>query len=127
MGYDASADRLRITEAVEKAPSVFDTRPWVLRFPAADRVELRLPGLGDLDHAQAREYTISCGAALFNLRLAIRVAGHELAVWVLPDPRHDSTLLALSAITLLSRGVAHVIDQALVWSCFTGRAPFLSW
>jgi NTP pyrophosphatase (non-canonical NTP hydrolase) len=33
----------------------------------------------------------------------------------------------VSAITLLSRGVAHVIDQALVWSCSTGCSPFLSW
>jgi hypothetical protein len=36
-------------------------------------------------------------------------------------------LLPVSALTLLTRGVAHVIDQVLVLSCFTGRAPFLSW
>src|SRR5450755_1962165 len=33
----------------------------------------------------------------------------------------------LSAITLLSRGVAHVIDQVLVWFCSTGWSPCLSW
>ena len=38
--------------------------------------------------ARAREYVISCGAALFNLRLAIRMAGHDLVSWLLPDPAH---------------------------------------
>jgi hypothetical protein len=33
----------------------------------------------------------------------------------------------LSAVTLLSRGVAHVIDQALAWFCSTGWSPWLSW
>jgi len=33
----------------------------------------------------------------------------------------------LSAVTLLSRGVAHVIDQGLAWFCSTGWPPFLSW
>ena len=127
MSYDPSADRLRITEAVEKAPSVFNTRPWVLRFPAADRIELRLPDLGDLDHAQAREYTISCGAALFNLRLAIRVAGRELAVWELPDPEHDSTLLA-SVEVMTGRIKKPTIEQQelyeAIWHRHTNRSPY---
>ena len=42
----------------------------------------------------AREFAISCGAALFNLRLAIRVAGHDLNVWLLPERTPGSTRLA---------------------------------
>ncbi len=42
----------------------------------------------------AREFAISCGAALYNLRLAIRVAGHDLAVRLPPHPLRDPTLLA---------------------------------
>jgi len=38
-----------------------------------------------LARARARNYVISCGAALFNLRLAIRVLGHNTAVELLPD------------------------------------------
>jgi predicted RecB family nuclease len=34
---------------------------------------------------------------------------------------------SVSTVTLLSRGVAHVIDQVLVWFCFTVLAPSLSW
>jgi hypothetical protein len=33
----------------------------------------------------------------------------------------------VSSLTLLSRGVAHVIDQGLAWSCSTGWSPFLWW
>ncbi len=127
MGYDPSADIVRIAGAVEKAPSVFNTRPWVLRFPAADRIELRLPNLGGLDHAQVREYTISCGAALFNLRLAIRVAGHDLAVWELPDPTHDSTLLA-SVEIMTGRIKKPTIDEQelyeAIWHRHTNRSPY---
>jgi 8-oxo-dGTP diphosphatase len=36
-------------------------------------------------------------------------------------------LVRLSAITLLRRGVAHVIDQALAWFCSTGWPRWLSW
>jgi hypothetical protein len=32
--------------------------------------------------------------ALFNLRLAFRVMGHDVAVWLIPDEASDSSLLA---------------------------------
>jgi hypothetical protein len=38
-----------------------------------------------------------------------------------------AALVEVSAITLLSRGVAHVIDQVLVWFCSTGFPSCLSW
>ena len=102
----------RIAEAVQKAPSAFNVQPWSLRICADDRIELRA-NLGQHDKVNrgrwdrwlnskgtnypdplAREFAISCGAALFNLRLAIRVAGHDLSVHLLPDLERDSTLLA---------------------------------
>jgi hypothetical protein len=46
--------------------------------------------------------------------------GHYAASWRATAARTVSTL------TLLSRGVAHVIDQGLVWSCFTWWCPLLS-
>ena len=33
----------------------------------------------------------------------------------------------VSTVTLLSRGVGHVIDQGLAWFCSTGWPPSLSW
>src|SRR5450756_81263 len=40
----------------------------------------------------AREVVISCGAALYNLRLAIAVAGRSPSVWLLPGPDRESGL-----------------------------------
>jgi len=37
---------------------------------------------------------ISCGAALFNLRLAIRVTGHDPVVWLLPDQTASASVCA---------------------------------
>lgn len=84
----------QLREAVDRAPSIFNQRPWELELTADDRVELysvpndALAGAGLL-----REAVISCGAALYNLRLAIRVAGRRPSVWLLPGLDQDSGLL----------------------------------
>jgi hypothetical protein len=136
--YDLPPDIERIVHDVQRAPSIFNTRPWWFQFRPPDRIELWLRDLGERDgagrarardgaararprdgaararprdgaararprdavaRARAREYVISCGAALFNLRLAIRWAGHDLHVWPFPDPAyadpmHPPALLA---------------------------------
>lgn len=68
-----------------RAPSVHNTQPWRFRVgPSAielycdPRRKLRTDPLG-------REMTISCGAALFGLRLAVRSLGYVPAVELLPD------------------------------------------
>ena len=121
MSYDLPPDIERIVRDVQRAPSIFNTRPWWFQFRPPDHIELWLSAnLGERDgaarararggaararardnvaRARAREYVISCGAALFNLRLAIRMAGHDLVVWQLPDPAyadpmHPPALLA---------------------------------
>ena len=94
----------RIIRAAQRAPSVYNTQPWSFWITADDRIELRAnmgatrngdPGRWlRITDPSARELVISCGAALFNLRMAIRVTGHDLAVWELPDPEDDPALLA---------------------------------
>ena len=78
-----------------RAPSVHNTQPW--RFRAGPHgLELRADHgrkLAQTDPA-GREALISCGAALFGLRLAIREIGYLPAVRLLPDPARPS-LLAL--------------------------------
>ena len=129
MGYNPSADIVRIAAAVEKAPSVFNTRPWKFWFASPDRIELRWPaGLDGLDLARAREYTISCGAALLNLRLAIRVAGHDLAVWLMPDPDHDPALVAsvevlTERLKSPTRGEQELYEA--IWQRHTNRSPYI--
>jgi len=76
------------------APSIYNTQPW--RFKITDRaIELyadRTRALPVVD-PEDRQLTISCGAALFHLRLAIRYFGHTDVTELLPDP-HNPDLLA---------------------------------
>jgi Nitroreductase family len=69
-----------------RAPSVHNTQPWrfrvgrnVIELYADPRRKLRVDPLG-------REMLISCGAALFGLRLAVRSLGYLPVVELLPDP-----------------------------------------
>ena len=90
-------DLARIIEAVQDAPSIFDHRPWEVRLAAdsPDRVELYASANQAPDAAvrSPREIAISCGAAVYNLRLALRVAGREPSVWLLPGLDAASPLL----------------------------------
>jgi len=77
------------------APSAHNTQPWRFRATEAG-IELyadrgRALPVSDPD---GRELTISCGAALFHLRLAMRRFGHMDRVHLFPDPA-DPDLLAL--------------------------------
>ena len=78
------ADYLIATAA--RAPSVHNTQPWrfhvsryVIELYADPRRKLRVDPIG-------REMIISCGAALFGLRLAVRSLGYLPEVELLPDP-----------------------------------------
>ena len=75
------------------APSSHNTQPWVFRSGEAG-LELyadRSRGLPVVD-PHDRELVISCGAALFNLRLALRHFGNLEVTKVLPDPGNPDLL-----------------------------------
>ncbi len=81
------ADRAAyLIETAARAPSVHNTQPW--RFRASQSaVELYCDPRRKLQLDPAgREMLISCGAALFGLRLAVRSLGYEPVVELLPDP-----------------------------------------
>ena len=106
------ADARSIYHVIEPAlwaPSVYNSQPWSFRITGDDRIELRA-NVSDSSGARrgrwdlllhspapgpwAREYAISCGAALMNLRLAIRVLGHDPVIALVPAPDNDPGLLA---------------------------------
>ncbi len=69
-----------------RAPSVHNTQPWKFR-PRDHSIELLADArrlLPAIDPA-GRELLISCGAALFGLRLGLRSVGRLPIVDLLPD------------------------------------------
>ena len=67
------------------APSMHNTQPWRFRYRETDQtIELYADPSRVLRHAdpQGRAVHIACGAALFNLRLAIAVSAREPVVTV---------------------------------------------
>ena len=83
-----------LVEMATKAPSSHNTQPWI--FEASDGGVLvyadRARAL-PVNDPEDRELTISCGAALLNLRIAAAAAGWGTEVRVLPDSE-DPDLLA---------------------------------
>jgi len=80
-------DITRLRRDADAAPSILSTKPWKIDRGPADRIELRPDWTRHLEviDPRHRELLISCGAALFNLRMAIRVTGHDALVWLLPN------------------------------------------
>jgi len=100
------------------APSSHNTQPWLFRINAMD-VELfadRRRALRVIDPSD-RELTISCGAALFNLRIAAEYFGHKYEVVLLPNP--DSPDLMAQFRLGLSGETSS--DDVLVFHGITGR------
>lgn len=106
------------------APSSHNTQPWRFRL-AHRRVDLyadRARGLPIID-PEDRELTISCGAALFNLRVAAAWHGLDAVVTLLPDP----ALPDLLARVMLAPGKPSAPDAVLhaaIPHRHTARRPF---
>ena len=76
-----------------RAPSVHNTQPWQFRVHENGLDLLADQGrrLRTID-PDGREMLISCGGALFGLRLGLRQLGYQATVEVLPDLGHPSLL-----------------------------------
>lgn len=114
-----------VVRAAVAAPSVHNTQPWLfthgddgLDLYADDR--RRLP-LCDPD---GREQSISCGAALFNARVAMRHLGHRPAVRLLPDPRDPARLARAGWGAYAPPGAAENLMYRALWQRHTYRGPF---
>ena len=101
-GYARCTDdnaRLRfLTGYAVMAPSVLNTQPWRFRMRGGELelIASRDRTLQRLD-PDARQLTISCGAALFNLRVAAHHFGRGVRVDLLPDAA-DPDVLARAAL-----------------------------
>src|SRR5450755_2949869 len=115
-----------LVEAAATAPSFRNTQPWCFLVSLDDSaIELyaepaRVPPRTDPDGRAAH---ISCGAALFNLRLAVTCAGAEPVIRLLPDPA-EPRLLATVRLAGPHRPRARELDLcAALWRRHSGHVP----
>ncbi|WP_436498408.1 Acg family FMN-binding oxidoreductase [Actinokineospora sp. HUAS TT18] len=109
-----------------RAPSPHNTQPWVFEV-GADRVDVlldrdRVLRAADPDGHEAR---LSCGAAVFNIRLSLMAAGRAAVVRLLPDPARPEVVASVRvagarAVTPADQRLAAVIARR-----HTNRRPFL--
>jgi len=94
-----------------RAPSVHNSQPWQFQVTAQavelwsdPRRKLRTDPIG-------REMLISCGAALYGLRLAVRSLGYQPAVKLLPDP---ARLRLLARVTIGAASPVNNLERQLL-------------
>jgi nitroreductase len=111
--------------AATRAPSVHNTQPW--RFVAGrNHIEVHLDRARTLAVADpdSREARLSCGAALFNLWLALRDGGRGAVVDLLPDAGRPDFL---ASVRIAGERVAspelHTL-AAVIARRVTNRRPF---
>lgn len=78
-----------LMRAADAAPSILNSRPWKFQNPQFDDIELQADWDQRLEFIDPRhrELFISCGAALLNVRMAIRVTGDDPLIWLVTgDP-----------------------------------------
>jgi nitroreductase len=80
-----------------RAPSSHNTQPWRFRVSdsAVDLLADRTRGL-PVNDPEDRELTVSCGAALMNLRVAAASLGQDATVQLFPDPGEPDWLARVS-------------------------------
>jgi nitroreductase len=121
---DVIAEMLR---AATLAPSMHNTQPWRFRVLRAEQtIELYADPSRMLKHADphGRAVHIACGAAQFNLRLAVAAAGREPVVRLFPDPEQPLLLAALRLAGPYRPSEADTELLAAVAGRHTNRRPF---
>ncbi|MBG0830102.1 nitroreductase family protein [Planomonospora sp. ID67723] len=118
----------RLITAAGAAPSVHNTQPW--RFIVRHREYVELHADPDrwlkVADPRGRSLRISCGAALLNLRLALRVSGHRPVTWSVPGAGDGSPTL-LAAVRPASAAPASAAEHDLygaIKTRRTNRQPF---
>ena len=107
-----------------RAPSVHNTQPWRFKL-SPDAIELYAdPGRKLRIDRAGREMLISCGAALFGLRLAIRSLGYQPVTELLPNPAQQRLLarVRLGAAVPISAAERRMLEA--IPHRHTHRGPF---
>lgn len=114
-----------LAAAVSRAPSVHNTQPWRLQTHGHDallleRADLRLPRHDPL----GRDRMMSCGAALANLRLAVRRLGWAETWAQFPLPERPGVVARVRAGDRLQPGEAELARYRAIGARRSHRARF---
>jgi hypothetical protein len=124
LGTSSEKARFLLNYAI-LAPSVHNTQPWLFRI-VSDGVELyadRTRALPVVD-PDDRELIMSCGAALFNLRIALHHFGYEAPIQIFPDAGKADLLARISfGNPRPAAPEEHALFQAIIRRR-TNRMPF---
>lgn len=114
-----------LARAVSHAPSVHDTQPWLLE-ARADEAELyeRFEATLPRHDPTGRDRTISCGAALTNLDLAVRALGWDTEVTLFPEPAQPELVARLRATARKETTATEVERYAAIFRRHSHRQPF---
>jgi nitroreductase len=107
-----------------RAPSVHNTQPWLFRRQGAAMELFADPHRKLRIDPDGREMLISCGAALFGLRLGVRSLGYLPAVELLPDRRRPRLLARVSLGTLARITGPELLMLEALPHRHTHRGPF---
>jgi nitroreductase len=113
--------------AATMAPSMHNTQPWKFRILRDNQtIEVRADPERMLRHGDphGRAVHIACGAALFNLRIAVAAGGREPVTRLLPDPAEP---LLLATVRLGGRHRTSEDERdlyAAIPARHTNRRPF---
>lgn len=94
-----------------RAPSVHNTQPWRFRINPRDIELFADPHRKLHGDPLGREMLVSCGAALFGLRLAIRSLGYQPVTTLLPDLNQ---LRLLARITMVAGHPMTALEREMV-------------
>jgi len=88
-----------IARAVVSAPSVHDTQPWNLYLPGQSAELEERSEFAEIGTDPLRpDRTISCGTAVANLELAVRVLGYRTRTVLFPDADRPALVARVDAI-----------------------------
>ena len=124
-----SGERGIVALAAEQAPSVHNTSPWVLQFHDDDAHGVSLfENLGRAlprHDPLGRDRLISCGAALTNMLLALRVLGWVPEISLRPDRTRRDEVARIVARTRRVPTDAELARHRAIGRRHSCRRPFL--